>query len=279
MRETTGTFQTTDQQTIHTISWLPDDTQTPRAVVIVVHGIGEHSGRYQHVAEYLTAQGFAVYSLDHRGHGRSTGERMFFDSFADPVNDLKQYVDRVQAENRDLPIFMYGHSMGSLISLLFALQYQFDLRGLISSGTPINVDEGAPPWLVKVGTFLNKYVPRLPFGGLDAKTLSHDEKVVKAYLDDPYVTYARVKLGMAIKFSTEGAYVRQNIHTLRLPLLILHGEKDSIAPKSGSEFIFQHAGSPDKTLKIYPNLFHEIHNEPEQTEVLKDISDWLIEHP
>ncbi|MEQ8674969.1 MAG: alpha/beta hydrolase [Aggregatilineales bacterium] len=277
MQESTGTLQTPDNQTLHTITWKPD-VNAPRAVVMLVHGIGEHSGRYVHVAKHLTDHRFAVYSHDHRGHGRSTGERAYFDSFDAPVNDLKLYFDRVQAEVGDLPIFMYGHSMGSLISLLFCLEYQHDLRGLISTGTPINLDETAAPWMIRVGDFLSKYVPRLPFGSLDAKSLSHDKDVVQAYIDDPYVTYARVKLGMASNFVHSGRAVREKLFTLRLPLLILHGEKDSIAPKSGSEFIFQNAGSPDKFLKIYPELFHEIHNEPEQTVVLNDITAWLDEH-
>ncbi len=166
--------------TIFTQHWLPDDP--PRAVVIIAHGIGEHGGRYAHVAAYLIAHGYAVYAPDHRGHGQSGGDRVLVSNFDEFVTDLRTYFDQVRAAHPDLPIFLYGHSMGSLIALLFAFRYQDDLAGLITTGTalkPLGVNTALIP-LIKTATALT---PNMRIVPLDANGVSRDPAVVQRYRD------------------------------------------------------------------------------------------------
>lgn len=277
MQPTTDTFQTSDNITIHTAYWATSDT--PKAIVIIVHGIGEHIGRYQHVAEHLIAHDYAVYGLDHRTHGKSGGEpRAYFDNFEQPVADLSIYFDQIKAKHPHHKIFMLGHSMGSLITLLFTLNRQMELAGVISSGTPLNIDELASLMLTRIAKLLQRIAPKLPMIKLDAKKLSHDPEVVADYRNDPLVYQGSTRVHMATEILTQGQQVREAIFQLRVPLLVLHGEADEICPPSGSQTLFDRAGSPDKALKLYPDLYHEILNEPEKEQMLAEIVTWLNDH-
>jgi alpha-beta hydrolase superfamily lysophospholipase len=268
-------FQTTDGLHIHTESWLPDGDV--RAMVVIVHGIGEHIGRYRQVAAYLNQQGYAVYGLDHRTHGKSDGQpRVYITDFDQVVADLKQFLDMIaQPSNK---VFLYGHSMGSFVSLNYVLKYQQELAGFISSGCPIMIDSQFPTLVAQIGNLLNVFMPTLPLIPLELDGVSRDPAVVAAYRADPLVHAARVRVRMAVGYNNALKPLRQRLPELRLPMLILHGGADKIAPVAGSQFLYEKASSPDKTLKIYPGLYHEIHNEPEQNLVLSDITSWLNTH-
>ncbi len=277
MQHTTSSFRTSDGLKIYTEAWLPDDE--PKAVVLIVHGYAEHLGRYRHVAERLVHHGYAVYGLDHRGHGNSDGLRAHFDNFDQPVNDLKQYFDQIKAAHPGKKLFLWVHSMGSLVGLAFALRYQDQLAGMVVTGTAVNGDEMQRSALIAVGRILSKIVPKLPLvPPLPATVLSHDPAVVAAYDSDPlnYRGSFRIRLGSLL--IDAGQQIRARAGELRLPLLILHGGEDALVPKSGSEFIYAHAGSADRTLKIYPALYHEVHNEMEKDMVLADAVNWLDQH-
>lgn len=271
----TGSFTTPDGITIHTIHWLPEGP--PKAVVLIVHGIAEHSGRYQHVAHYLVGRGYAVYSMDHRGHGRSQGERAYFTSLNQPVDDLEIYFNQITAQHPDARMFVLGHSLGSLLGLVLALRRQAEMSGFISSGTPISTDLEASSALKFIGRLLNRIAPKLHFLPLDAKTISRDAAVVKAYNDDPLVDRRPLRITIGIGIADTSKMVRERLIELRVPLLILHGSADKLTPESGSLLLFERAGSPDKNFKSYPGLYHEILNEPEQNTVLADITTWLDE--
>ncbi len=253
--------------------WLPE--QTSKSVVIIVHGIGEHGGRYEHVARHLTALGYAVYAPDHHGHGRSGGRRGYFESVEQPSADLAEAITNIQTDHPDTPFFVYGHSMGSLIALRYALQHQDQLTGLMVTGTPLHTDQLYPHTLRVLAPWANRIAPGLPLIPLAVQGISRDPQVIKAAIDDPLTYYGPVRLRMAYFILAESQYLREQVRQLRLPLLILHGADDLISPASGSEFLYQQAQSTDKTLKIYPDLYHEIHNEPEQMTVLEDVANWL----
>ena len=157
MQHITGSFQTPDGLKIHTESWLPEGEV--RAVVVISHGIGEHIGRYGHVAARLVEAGYAVYGLDHRGHGQSEGVRAYYETFDLPVENLKQYIDSVKAEQPNKALFLYGHSLGSLIALAYTLKYQSELAGLIISGTPLEVEATQPALLITAANVLNGLIP------------------------------------------------------------------------------------------------------------------------
>ncbi len=278
MKHATGSFQSADGTKIYTESWLPEGDA--RAVVIIVHGLGEHIGRYSHVAPKMVEAGYAVYGLDHHAHGKSGGDpRTYFDSFDLPVNDLKQYLDSVKVAQPGKKIFMYGHSLGSLITLTFALRHQQELAGLVLSGATLAVETAQPAILLSLAGVMNKIAPQLAITPpLPSSTLSRDEAVTSAYDTDPLVEHGNVRVRMGYQIVTASREVKAHLSELKLPLFIFHGADDKLCPPAGSQIVFDGAGSADKTLKFYDGLRHETHNEPEQDMVIANIIQWLDAH-
>ncbi|MCA0457574.1 MAG: alpha/beta hydrolase [Chloroflexi bacterium] len=278
MKHTTGSFKSVDGTTIYTESWLSD--ADPRAVVIIVHGVGEHIGRYQHVAPKFVEAGYAVYGLDHHGHGKSGGDtRTYFDAFDQPINDLKQYVDTVKAAHPGKKLFIYGHSLGSLITLVFALRCQQLLSGLILSGVPLAVESSQPTLLIAVAGLLNRIAPK--FGAtppVPSSTLSRDEAVTRAYDTDPLVEHGNMRVRTSYLIVTNSREVVARAGELKLPVFIFHGSADTLCPPAGSQTLYDRIGSTDKTLKFYEGLLHETHNEPEKEMVINNIIQWLNAH-
>jgi len=238
--------------------WLPSNTS--QAVLLVVHGFAEHSGRYSNLVNYLVPRGWAIYALDHRGHGKSDGARVQVESFSDYVDDLKTYFDIVLGENPGKKIFLVGHSMGSAIALLYASRYQNELAGLITSGGGINRLDDPPR-------------PPQPAGKpLDTDFLSRDPEVIKAYVNDPLVYRGPVPLGL----SGMMAKILDAVPLIKLPALIMAG--NAVADGARSRTLFELLGSKDKTLKLYEGLRHEIFNEPEHLQVIGDMAVWLDRH-
>jgi acylglycerol lipase len=253
-----GSFKGKNDLTIYYQLWLPEIH--PKAVLLVAHGFAEHSGRYGNVINYFVPRGYAVYALDHRGHGRSEGKRVEYDDFNDYVVDLKTYYDLVHKENQDKKIFLIGHSMGSLISTLFTLQHQEDLKGLILSGGGVSRDEMI-----------------LPIGRpLDSSHLSHDKKVIDDYDNDPLVYRGTVPSGRG-KNDTRKK-LPDLVHKITLPILIMAGTGSPMGDAQRSKLMYELVGSKDKTLKLYDGLYHEIFNEPEHPQIMADIETWLSAH-
>lgn len=274
MREQTTTVTTSDGLKLHVSVWLPD--AAPQGIVLLAHGVAEHAGRYRHVAARLTDAGCAVYAPDHRTHGRSDGQpRVYITDFQQVAADLLPALALAQGEHPGLPVFIYGHSMGSFVSTLFALEHQQMLSGFVSSGSPLLIDTIVSPLIVAAAGLLAALTPRLPVVDLQLEAISRDAAVVAAYMADPYCVPGKVKAGMGYAYLKALRPARARLGELRLPLLALHGAADKIAPPGGSELLYNQASSADKTLKLYPGLYHEIHNEPEQAQVLDDIAAWL----
>jgi acylglycerol lipase len=272
----TASFKTPDGVTIYTESWLPDGSS--KAVVLIVNGLAEHTGRYAHVAAKLTPAGYAVYSLDHRGQGKSDGLRAYFEDFQQPLDDLKQFLDIIKAEQPGKHIFIYGHSLGALISLVFLLRYQAEFAGAIISGAPLEVEGSQPKMLITMGNVLNSIAPKMAITPLDSKWLSHDPAIVTGYDNDPLVHRGNVRVRMGYHIVHVSRDVKAHMAEITLPILIIHGSEDKICPPSGSTVLNQGVGASDKTLKIYPGFYHEVHNEVEKETVLNDILAWLNAH-
>lgn len=279
MQHVTGSFMGLHHTELFTQHWLPDDSAgKPRALVVLAHGIAEHGGRYEHVAAHLTAHGYALYALDHRGHGRSQGTRVHVDTFDHFVMDLTAYVEQVRATAPDLPVFVYGHSMGSLIALLYAFQQQDRLAGLITTGTALALG-GSNALLAGVVRLLGRVAPKARIvPALDLAGLSRDEAVQTRYAADPLVVTGPVRVGMVAKLLTAGMLVQHRLPTLRLPFLALHGAADPVCLPVATEIIQARSGSPDTTVTRYPDFRHEIHNEIGHEQVLADITAWLDAH-
>lgn len=249
---------------------------TPRGLILVAHGLGEHRGRYAHVADRLTALGLRVAVPDHRGHGTSAGPRCDTRDVTDYTTDLETLRKLTLVEGA--PTYLLGHSMGGLIALDYALDHQADLAALILSGPLVLPGEDQPPWLVGIAKVLGKVVPTLGTLALDPKSVSRDPEVVAAYEGDPLNFHGKVKAGTGAALLTRLQTFPGRLPSLKLPLLVMHGEKDKLTNPEGSKLVHELAGSTDKTLTIYPGLFHEIFNEPEQDQVLTDVTTWLEKH-
>ena len=276
MNHTTGSLTGLEDTLLFTQAWLPDDT--PRAVVLLAHGYAEHSGRYAHVGAALSARGYALYALDHRGHGQSDGERVQVHDFDEYVTDQHTYYEQVCAEQPGLPVFVYGHSMGALIALLFALRYQDHLAGLITTGTALK-PAAANAALEGIVHVLARWRPASQIvPALASSGISRDPEVVRRYDTDPLVPRARIKLGWTAAFSRAVRRCEAGLPALRLPYLVLHGGADPITLPEGAAQVRALSGAPDTTVKVYDGLLHEIHNEPEQAEVLADMLAWLDAH-
>ncbi len=252
--------------------WRADN---PRATVLLAHGLGEHSGRYQHVADALVARGLSVWAPDHPGHGRSPGHRCHVKSFDDFYPALDALRDEIAAAHPDLPCYMIGHSMGGLIAGCYLVRRQARFAGGAFSGAAFEVPE--PPGAVAI--FINKLIsaliPTLGVLQLDASEVSRDPEVVQRYMDDPLVHSGKISARLVVELFAAIADLAERRSGLTLPVLVMHGEADVMTPSGGSQRFYDAVGSQEKTLRLYPGLYHEIFNEPEQDQVIGELCDWL----
>jgi alpha-beta hydrolase superfamily lysophospholipase len=253
--------------------WLPETD--PRAVVALVHGVGEHSGRYENVVGPLTAEGYAVYGYDQRGHGHSPGPRVHIDRWADYREDLRAFLGMIAEEMPGVPLVVYGHSMGALVVLDYLLHSPSVLAGAIVSGSPIEPAGVVKPALVAFARTLSGVLPKLSVNlGLDVDALSRDPDVLAAYVADPLVTSrATVRWGTE-SLNTVGQ-VKDQMAQIGVPLLVLHGERDRLNTAQGARLLFETVRSADKTLRVYPGGYHEPHNDIDHEQVVADIGEWL----
>ena len=252
----------------------------PRGVLVVVHGLGEHSGRYQAMARALVAGQFAYYGHDLRGHGQSDGPRGDVRRFGEYTEDLDAFLREVRGREERLPIFLMGHSLGGVIAVLYALDHPSGLAGLVAASTPFELASPPTKFSLIAARLLSVLTPRLTVGNdLDPGELSSDPEVVAAYLTDPLVQ-RRVTIQWAREFFGNYPLAIERASKLSLPLLVLHSEGDKIASVAGARAFLQRAGSADKTLHAYPDLRHELLNElPERRrQVFADLLAWLAAH-
>jgi acylglycerol lipase len=255
--------------------WRPGSDDPPAAVVLLVHGLGEHSGRYEYVAERLVADGYAVHALDHRGHGRSQGPRALIDRVDHAVTDLDALVSvAIQHESAaSIPILMVGHSMGAMLALRYALDHQHRLDGLAVSGALASIDASAA--LRIVGHAISAVAPTLGLIRLDSSLVSRDPAVIEAYRADPLVHHGKVPARSAAEIAdTVGAFPG-HVHEITIPTLIMYGTEDRLCLPAGSEMLGERIGAADTRVIPYGGLYHEIFNEPERDTVLSDLSGWL----
>ncbi len=244
----------------------------PRAVVVIVHGICEHSGRYDHTASRFNEWDYSVYRFDLRGHGRSGGQRGFVENYERFIDDTDLVLNVARQENLGLPIFLLGHSMGGFISVAYGVKHPDRLSGLIHSGAAVMV----LPAVKDLGENFDYNAMALsPVPNSLSNLISRDPKVVKAYDDDPLVLKEFTMKLMGEIFITGVNWLLENMSSYRSPCLILHGGDDQIVPAESSRNLYNRIASTDKQIKIYEGLYHEILNEPEKETVLTDIHQWI----
>jgi len=267
------TWKAHDNLDIFAQAWEPVTAQ-PKAVACLVHGLGEHTSRYAHVAEAFGRQGIVLFGADLRGHGRSGGARGHISSIDDFMKDID--VSLVQARQRypDLPIILYGHSLGGIQVLYYGLTRIPDIKGVIATSSGLHTALEKQHLKIMMAKVLGALMPNTPIAsGLDSASISRDEKVVQAYNNDPLV-HDKITLGFGRIMTGITGWVLAHAGEFSLPLLLLHGNADVLAfPSSSTEVA---AALKEKcTLVLWDDAYHELHNEPEKEEVFKTMTQWM----
>jgi alpha-beta hydrolase superfamily lysophospholipase len=253
-------------------AWLPEGE--PRAVIVLAHGASEHGGRYAWAGEELTGRGYAVYAIDHRGHGRSAGDRAVIDRMRNAVEDLHTLVERAARAHPGRPLVLLGHSMGGAVALAYTAEHEDALDALVLSGA-LAVLEAASPVQRVAGRVLSAVAPSLGVVAIDSTAVSRDPQVVADYDADPLNYHGKLPARTVAELSRAIDGFPDAVTRFKLPMLVMHGTADRLVPIAGSEMVIERTGSEDKTFTRYDGLFHEILNEPERQQVLDDIADWL----
>jgi alpha-beta hydrolase superfamily lysophospholipase len=277
MKHTMGTFESARRQKLFYQSWLPDN-QPPQAVLLIIHGLAEHCGRYGNVVDYFVPRGYAVYGLDHLGHGQSAGTRVYVDHFSDFTDNVKIYFDMIRQWQPDISIFIIGHSMGGLISVIYLLEHQHELAGVILSAPLIKAGDETPAMMIALAKIMATIWPKLPLAQVEAQGVSRDPAVVQAYIDDPLVYNGKVTARLGAELINAMQRAQTEAAAITLPIFILQGGGDLLVNPAGAQTLYDRASATDKQIKIYDGLYHEIFNEPEHAQVLGDVATWLEAH-
>jgi Lysophospholipase len=245
-----------------------------RAVLINIHGLGDHSGLYPTLAEHFPSRGITIHAMDLRGNGRSGGQRAYVERWEEYREDLRRFVELVRAEERGLPLFLLGNSLGGLIVLEYALHHPDGLGGVIAASPPLG-RLGVPAPLLALGRVLSRAWPRFSIRtGMDLSGLARDPAVVQTVLADPLFH----RVGTA-RLSTEVvaaiARVQAAAPGFPLPLLLLHGSADRMVPPDGSREFVARVGHPDRELREYPGAFHVLFADLDHEQVLTDVERWI----
>jgi len=251
--------------------WL---VESPKAVIIIAHGLGEHSGRYEKVAGQLNQEGFSVYALDHQGHGQSSGPKGHINSFTDYHADLKQLIILANNENSGLKNYLLGHSMGGLIATGYVLRNS-DFDGVIISAPAYGVPGKAANMQLKIGALIGRLLPNVSLSNkIDAKFVCSTDSVVEAYISDPLV-HDQISLGWGKALLDEQKFVQTHLSEIKIPVLMLVPQADKLTDHSLTEKWFESIQA-DKEIHCYPNSYHEVLNEAvEGALAMSTMLDWL----
>ncbi len=272
---TTKTMLANDGLCLRSFAWQP--AQMPvRGVVVVTHGIRDYALRYQRFAEQLTKQGFAVFAQDLRGHAHSGGERQRFDSMARMVQDTDMIVNEAKLRYPNVSLYVYGHSLGGLITTRYSLDHADKLSGVVLSGAALKRPHSVSGFSAGLAQVVAAVAPSLKVVQVDDSEFSRDKNVMAALASDPLISRDKLPAGTAAATLKAIADAQERMTQLKLPLLVMYGTADSVNPIEGSQAFVQSVASADKTLKSYPGVYHDMLNEPERDQIAADIVAWLL---
>lgn len=270
-----GRLQSVGGVGLYEQSWAPAE---PVAALGLVHGYGEHSGRYDAAARRLASSGVAVQAFDLRGHGRSEGKRCFVSDFREFLADVDAALLRASRAWPGTPLFLMGHSLGGLVAVYHVIERAPALSGLVLSAPSVLLGDDFPPLRRKLAEAAGRLLPGLPTVKFPSESLSRDASVVEDYRQDDLVYHGRTPARTASEIIRTIRLVQARMAAIELPLLVMHGSRDQVADVEGSRTLHERAGSPDKTLRVYEGLYHEIMNEPERESVFEELTAWLAAH-
>ena len=269
-----GTFPGTGGLPLYYQAWMPPESQRKKAVLINLHGLGDHSGLYPTLASHFPPHGVALYAYDMRGNGRSPGQRAYLRGWQEYRGDLHAFLGRVRKWEGELPIFILGHSLGGLVVLDYALHYPAGLRGVIAAAPPLG-EIGVPPLLMALGRVMSRIWPRFSLEvGMDLSGLARDPAVVNTVLADPFF-HRRGTARLSTEVTAAIRRVQARAETLSVPLLLLHGSADRMVPPEGSRRFFSQVHHTDREFREYPDGYHGLFADLGHEEVLKDVEQWL----
>jgi len=270
-------LKTQDGLTLLEQWWLPESGT--KAAIIIVHGYAEHSSRYTQVAGALTQNGYAVYSFDLRGHGRSEGERVFKGIFDKHFLDIEDVLADVRKKEGDRKIFLLGHSLGGTIAALFAINKRPDVAGLILSAPYLKFPANVWPLRFKFVRFISSILPGFPVTEkVNGRFISDDPQLIDNYEADHLIYHRPIQAQEALEIMRAVQTLQARMKELTLPFFILQGTLDKLVNLDGSRELYSQAASQDKTLKIYPGLYHELLNDPRNDMLIADLVKWLDTH-
>ncbi len=264
-------FESAGGLKIHLRSWQP--TGTPRAVVVICHGVNSHGGQYLWAGEQFANAGFAVFALDLRGRGKSEGERFYVENISEYVSDVAGAIHIAKSRNPGKPVFLLGHSAGGVVSATYTLENQAELAGFICESFAFQVP--APGFALAAIKGLSHVAPRLAALKLKNEDFSRDPKWVEALNNDP-LTENEAQPAMTVAALVRAdERLKVEFPLITIPVLIMHGTADKATVCHGSEFFHQTAGSKDKTLKLYEGHYHDLLADLGKEQVMVDIRQWI----
>jgi alpha-beta hydrolase superfamily lysophospholipase len=246
--------------------------------LLVAHGLAEHSGRYINVVNYFVPKGYAVCGFDYQGHGKSEGLLGYVKRFSCYLDELGAFLDILRDKYPENKIYIVGHSVGGNIAATFAANHQDEFDGLILSGATIKPGTGLSRVKIVMANFLSLILPKMGVDIIDASAISRDKAVVDAYINDPLVYRGKISARLGVELIRAMQELTHQMPQIKLHIMIMHGTDDRLCDPEGSLMLYERVSSPDKTLKLYDGLYHEIFNEPEREQVFKDMETWLIAH-
>jgi alpha-beta hydrolase superfamily lysophospholipase len=271
-----GTFPGAGGMPLYYQAWLPPGGPH-RAVLVNLHGLGDHSGLYPTLANYFPARGIALYAYDMRGNGRSPGQRAYLGGWHEYRDDLHAFLARVREWEGGLPVFVLGNSLGALVVLEHSLHYPPSVEGVIAAAPPLG-SVGVPPLLMALGRVMSRIWPRFSLEvGMDLSGLARDPSVVEAVVADP-LFHRRGTARLSTEVTSAIARVQACAPRFPLPLLILHGSDDRMVPPDGSRRFFAQVRQADREYHEYPGGYHGLFADLNHQEVLKDVERWISSH-
>jgi alpha-beta hydrolase superfamily lysophospholipase len=272
--QSTASLKTADGLDLAIRCWPAESAH--RWTFVIVHGLGEHSGRYQHMAGWFARKGAAVYALDQRGHGRSGGQRGHTPGLEALVDDVDRVVDHARTASAG-PLVLIGHSFGGLVAIAYAFAHPDRIDRAVFSAPLLRVKQAVPAWKRALSGMLPTVAPRMSFSNeVDARLLSHDPGTAAAYSSDPLV-HDRITAGLYGRTIARGESFIRRAAELRVPFLLLQGEDDRIVDPTGSQDFFAAATAAGCSFRRYRGMYHEIFNEVDREQVFYDIESWLTD--